>query len=573
ADAGVTIDVLGNDVDRDGDALQVLSVGQPDQGTATLNGDGTVRYQAPVGFQGTAAFTYTVAAVDNTAIVEEGVARVVAPQAGLVTAGDDQATTPEDEPLVLDVLGNDVHNGGGDLRILGFTSANAGRVILQADGALAYSPNPDFYGQDSFTYVVGDGNLGAAQGRVTITVTPVNDPPQADPDEATTDEDAPVTISVLANDSDPEQEPLSLTQITEPAEGAVQDNGDGTVTYTPAADYFGDDAFSYTVADGQGGESEAVVQVTVQPVADPPDLGEDLDFVQEDEAVTIDVLANDFDPDEDALTVTAFTQPAQGVVAFAADGGLIYTPTHDFAGVDAFTYVASDGVLTATTAVTVTVNLVNDPPLAQADVVTVTHSAPITLTVLANDVDVDGDELIIESVAADGLQGQLDWEDDHFVYTPAADFEGVERFRYVISDGVLTDTATVEVRAIMAAAALDLHLDPSVETTVQPGQAISYTLDVVNTGRLPLTGVELRTQIPENVAVVRVVSSLGGRSRQPRQSGTELVWQVQELDLNRRLHVEFVLRPDAALQGRTLNLEATFRSDQIPLLRTQPVVV
>lgn len=564
ASADISLDVLQNDVDRDGDALRVLAVGQPDRGTASLNDDGNISYEAPAGFQGTALFTYTVAAVDNSAITGQGRVRVIVPQPGLVTATDDAVETDEDQAMIFDVLANDVHNGGGELNLLGFTPSRFGQVTSQAGGALRYKPNRDFSGEDSFTYIAGDGNLGAAQGVVTITVRAVNDAPQAKPDEAVTDEDQALVISVLLNDADPENDPLTLVRVTEPDNGAVVDNGDGTVTYTPQADYFGADAFAYTVTDGRGGADVAVVRVMVQPVSDPPDPGEDLAFTEEETPVTVDVLTNDFDPDEDGIAVYGFTQPAQG--------GLIYTPTHDYAGVDTFTYVVSNGVLTATASVELTVDPVNDPPLAQTDVVTVSNSSPITIPVLANDIDVDGDELLIESIATDGLQGQLDWDGEQVVYTPLDGFDGVERFTYVVSDGVFTSTGEVEVRAILAAAAVTFQSQTADGETIQPGQVISYTLDVANTGRLALTGVALRTEIPDNVAVVKVVSSWGGSSQQPRTAGAELVWEMQELGLNQRLHIEFVLRPEATLRG-TLTLSATFRSDQIPLLRTQPVHV
>lgn len=572
ASAGITIDVLGNDVDRDGDVLGVAAVGQPDRGTAALNGDGSIRYEAPADFQGTAQFTYTVAAVNTPAIVGQGLVRVITPQPGLVSAVADAVTTDEDTPVVLSVQGNDLHNGGGKLLLLGFTPARFGTLTAQPDGALRYQPNRDFSGEDSFTYVVGDGDLGAARGTVTISVRAVNDAPRAKSDEAVTDEDQPLVISVLANDSDPENDDLTLTEIGDASNGVVAENGDGTVTYTPQADFFGDDSFAYTVTDGNGGEARAVVRVTVRPVSDPPDAGEDLAVTDEETPVTIPVLANDFDPDEDEIAVSGFTQPAQGTVAWGTDGGLVYTPTRDFAGVDTFTYVVSDGVLTATTTVELTVNPVNDPPLAQSDVVTVTSSSPITLSVLSNDWDVDGDELLIESIDAKGLQGRLEWEDDQIIYTLPVDFEGTERFAYVVSDGVLTDTATVEMRALLAGAALSLHSQANETIPLQPGQEFSYTLEVANTGRVALTGIALSTQIPERVTVVKVISSLKGRDRQPRVAGTELVWEMETLELNQRLRVQVVLRPEMSLQG-VVEINAGFSSDQIGLQRALPIRV
>ncbi|MFC1980298.1 S8 family serine peptidase [Chloroflexota bacterium] len=186
---------------------------------------------------------------------------------------------------------------------------------------------------------------------------PDNLSPVAQDDAATTDEDVAVIIDVLANDSDPDLDPLDVTAVSDPAHGTAAINFDDTVTYTPDAGYNGPDAFTYTISDGQGGTDTANVSVTVNPQNDHPVAQDDAATTDEDAAVIIDVLANDSDPDLDPLDVTAVSDPAHGTAAINFDDTVTYTPDVDYNGPDAFTYTISDGQGGTDTAnVSVTVN-------------------------------------------------------------------------------------------------------------------------------------------------------------------------------------------------------------------------
>ena len=190
---------------------------------------------------------------------------------------------------------------------------------------------------------------------MTVTIGAVNDVPVAVDDAAATTEDAAVTIDVLGNDSDADGDPLSVSSVSDPANGSVANNG-VDVTYTPDTDFFGVDSFTYVVNDGTVDGNTATVTVTVTAVNDAPVAVDDSASTTEDVAVDIDVLANDSDADGDGLSVSSTSDPANGsVVNNGTD--VSYTPDPGFTGDDTFTYIISDGVETASASVTVTVSL------------------------------------------------------------------------------------------------------------------------------------------------------------------------------------------------------------------------
>src|SRR5688572_15269603 len=116
-----------------------------------------------------------------------------------------------------------------------------GSVVVNLDDTVTYTPDPDFNGTDTFDYTASDGNGGTDTATVTVTVDPVNDAPVAQDDAETTDEDTPVDIDVLANDTDADGDSRPVYSATDPANGSVVVNLDDTVTYTPDPDFNGTD--------------------------------------------------------------------------------------------------------------------------------------------------------------------------------------------------------------------------------------------------------------------------------------------------------------------------------------------
>ncbi len=186
--------------------------------------------------------------------------------------------------------------------------------------------------------------------------------PLASDDSVTTAMETAVSVMVLANDSDPEGRPLSLLAAGGGDHGMASIGSDGTVTYTPAPGFFGSDAFTYVVADGDGGQARATVTVTVSESVEPPTAADDAFTLDEDSPLVLDVLANDVVSGIPDLGVVA--PPSSGSLQQNFDDTFTYTPAPDFFGSDSFTYSVTNEAGSATAVVSLAVSPVNDPPIA-----------------------------------------------------------------------------------------------------------------------------------------------------------------------------------------------------------------
>ena len=369
-------------------------------------------------------------------------------------AVDDVVATPEDRLVYIYVVHNDRVGSGGALTFEAFESQpDHGTVAVDANGVVAYTPAADWTGVDVFSYAACDDSGLCSSASVVVTVTPVNDAPVAADDAAPTPKGVGVSIPVLANDTDVDGDSDSLTVgaiVTAPTSGTATVDANGTITYTPTADFEGDVTFVYSACDASGACDEATVTIHVGdangvPVA-LPDSAEAVPEVP----TTIDVLANDVDPDGDPLTITATSTPAHGTVAIVA-GEIVYTPAPDFGGTDTFTYtVCDDAGACATAVVTVVVTGgENHPPVAIDDEAATPKGTAVSLDVLANDVDVDGDALTVVEVTQPAHGTVVVAPDGTVTYTPEPGFEGVDTFTVTIADGeggVSTSTVVVTVK-------------------------------------------------------------------------------------------------------------------------------
>jgi hypothetical protein len=423
----VVVNVLANDTDADGDTLTVVSVGTPAHGGAANNGDGTVTYTPDAGFCGDDSFTYTVS--DGTASVP---ATVFVAMNCPPVAVNDVATTPEDTPVVVDVLANDTDPDSDPLTVTAASDPPRGTTSFTATN-VTYTPDLNECGApaDTFNYTISDGQGHTASAAVTVTITCANDGPNAVDDAASTAENTPVTINVLANDTDLDGDGLSLGTVGAASHGTAVANG-SAVDYTPNSGYCGPDSFTYTASDGALTDT-ATVTVSVTCVADSPQAVDDVKATAEDTATTVNVLANDTDPDGDTLSVSSVTDPPNGTTVNNGDGTVGYTPDPNFCGNDTFSYVASDGTLTDTASVAITVTCVNDPPVATDDAASTPEDTSVHVHVLTNDSDPDADTLTVVS-ATDPAHGTTVASTDKVTYTPDANYCGSDTFDYTVRD-------------------------------------------------------------------------------------------------------------------------------------------
>jgi gliding motility-associated-like protein len=471
-DIPVAIHVLANDTDVDGNLVpsSVTVTSGPANGTTSVDPiTGIITYTPNPNFYGTDTFIYQACddgtplpALCDTAVVTVTVTPVNDPP----VANHDIASTNEDTPVTIPVLGNDTSVDGNLVPgsvVVGTPPANGTVYVNNISGEITYTPNPNFYGTDTFIYQVCDDGIPLPAmcdtAVVTITVNPVNDPPIAINDTNITPEDTPVSGNVSTNDSDVDGPDAIYTLVTGPANGTLVFNPDGTYTYTPDTNYYGVDIFTYQLCDGGTPNlcATATVTITVTPINDPPVANADNATTNEDTPVVIPVLGNDFDIDGSLVTgsVASVTLPANGTISInALTGEITYTPNHNFFGTDTFIYQVCDNgtplpSLCDTAVVTITVNPVNDPPTAVNDVNTTLEDTPVSGNVSTNDTDIDGPGTPTFSLVTSPSNGAIVFNTDGtYTYTPDSNYYGIDVFTYQICDGGtpnLCDTATVTI--------------------------------------------------------------------------------------------------------------------------------
>ena len=323
-DASVLIDVLANDSDPEGKALTLVSAGGATHGVVAVE-NGQVRYTPVADYFGAANFSYVVrdeAGNSSTATVAVTVIGVN----DLPIANPDSAAVVAGGSVLVDVLANDSDPEGTALVLLSAEGASHGSLALES-GQVRYTPDAGFAGEDHFTYRIADADGGQAGSLVSVAILVRNSPPVASPDQAVLDEDGTLLIDVLANDSDPEGLAITISSVGAASNGAVAIE-DGRIRYTPNANWFGMDSFSYTIRDLVGATATSTVEVLVKSVNDAPTLAAIADAaLAEGSTFTVSALGGDVDGG-DTLTYALDVAPAAatidahtGAISWAATDG------------------------------------------------------------------------------------------------------------------------------------------------------------------------------------------------------------------------------------------------------------
>lgn len=284
-----------------------------------------------------------------------------------------------------------------------------------------------------------------------------NSAPNAMSDTASTAFETPVTVKVLANDSDPDGDALQVTAVNA-TNGSAAINADGSITYVPATGFSGLTSFSYSISDGRGGSDSANISIEVAPAPNrAPVANNDSASTAFETAVKIAVLANDYDPEGDAITLVS-VNANQGSAAINADGTLTFKPASGFSGTTSLSYTIRDAQ-GATDSATVSISVaaapeptpeptVNKAPVATDDSVTLNSITSVTIPVLSNDHDPEGSALRITGFTQ-GSKGEVRLNaNGTLTYTPGKPFKQDDSFSYIISDGEKSATATVYIQLI-----------------------------------------------------------------------------------------------------------------------------
>lgn len=315
-----------------------------------------------------------------------------------------------------------------------------------------------------------DTTNGTSQFSSTYTIANAASAPAASDDTVSTNEDTALTIALSATDADSTS--LTYSIGTSPTHGTLSTpSAMGSVTYTPTADYNGSDSFTFTASDGALTSNIATITVTIDPVADAPSIATaPTATLDEDTSVTITLTATD--PDSTTLTYSITTNPTNGTVTSPGTGtSVTYTPTTDYNGSDSFTYSVSDGALSATATVAVTVNPVDEPNTAPtAGNITVYAGSGLSAEFTLDGADADASDTLTYSYSGtSSLSGTLTGTSPNLTYTPSGIVQSSESFTYTVTDsagasatGTVTIAPAAEAIHIGAGGFLTrLHQDPT----------------------------------------------------------------------------------------------------------------
>ncbi|EJG1926441.1 TPA: tandem-95 repeat protein, partial [Vibrio parahaemolyticus] len=506
-DTAVTIDVLSNDTDVDGDKLSIQSATVPEaQGKVeivdgklvftpaeNLNGDAEITYTVTDGqLTDEAKVTVTVNPVNDAPTikvdaVESITENAVSTDTVVATLTVRDTDTPEDQLTVS--LEN---NSNGYFVLVG------NEVKLTQAGVDAVN-NDELNLKDlTISASVSDGVNPTASDSDSLIVNRVNDAPTVEnaiADQELSEDFATYTIDL--NDAFKDSDSALNFSVSGNSNVLVSIEN-GIATISPTADWNGSETLTFTATDPSGESISQTVNFTVAPVAD---IVADKATVVEDTPTIIKVLGNDtFEDDGKVVSLDTNNGPANGTVSVNPDGSVTYTPNDNYVGKDTFTYIVTSGGVSESTTVSVDVTPVNDAPVAKDDIATTQEDTAVTIDVLPNDSDVDGDKLSIESASVPKEQGTVEVVDGRLVFTPAENFNGDAEITYTVTDGQLTDEAKVTVTVNPVNDAPTIKVD-AVE---------SITEDAVSTDTVVATLTVRDTDTPEDQLTVSLENNSNG---------------------------------------------------------------
>ena len=382
------------------------------------------------GLLGGETYYFVVKAVNQAGMISPPSAEVtfLMPPAGPANeapvASGQTVMTAEDTAVPVMLTASDPENSPLTYTIVGQPSKG---VLSGSPPDVTYSPNADVNGTDSFTFRARDGSSNSNTATVSITINPVNDAPAASNKTAVVGEDG--TVGITLSGTDKENNPLTYTILGNPTKGTLSGSAP-SLTYTPGADKNGADSFTYLVNDGTSNSNMATVSITINPVNDAPVAANKTAITDED--VPVGITLSGTDKESNPLTYTILGNPAKGSLSGNAPN-LTYTPGSDKNGPDSFTYRVNDGTLNSNTAtVSITINAVNDAPVATAASVSTTEDVAVAIGLRGSDKDADP---LTYTIVSGPANGTLSGAAPDLTYLPNAGFLGADAFTFRVNDG------------------------------------------------------------------------------------------------------------------------------------------
>ena len=460
-----TLNVIANDTAPSGTVTpaSVTIVTQPTRGTVTALGNGQISYQHDGTATTTDQFTYTITDSNNNVSLPGIVRITITPVNQPPVTAPDTAVVNEGESVDVPVLANDTiaFDGLDASSVTIVTAPTRGTAVVLSTGAIRYTHDGSETSSDFLLYTVrGNNGLVSPATRVDITINPINDGPNAINDQANVAEGGAVNIPVLANDTDSDNaiDTASVVIVNTPTNGTAVLGVGGVVVYTHDGSESTIDSFTYRVSDVTGKSSNlATVSISISPVNDPPVAVNDTASIASNVQAIVDIAANDLDLDDglDLTSIEIGISPAHGTLTIQTDGKVTYVHDGSEATQDTFTYRIRDkaGALSNTATVSLSITLVNQPPIAVADNATI--AAPggqVEIDVAANDSDPDGGlnlgSVVIVQAPSNGTAVVL--ASGSIRYTHDGSAATSDSFTYKIRDfaGELSNEATVTVTVL-----------------------------------------------------------------------------------------------------------------------------
>lgn len=489
--------------DAENDKLTYMIVSNPVHGTVdikTAGINGFFAYTPGAGWSGSDSFTFKA----NDGTSDSNIAKIQINVRSInhaPTAVNDSYTTDEDVALNVSsangVLANDTDPDAKDTHTAFWVAGplHAVQFVLNSDGSFSYTPDPNWNGTDTFTYRVRDAkSMSTNEGTVTITVSPVNDAPQAFNDTYLTTKNSTLDVSgaegVLSNDVDIESNPITAVPKKEAtSQGFIDLKSDGSFTYIPNSDWTGEDSFTYYAQDATLLSQPATVKITTSWSNSKPVAADMNVIVNEDTSLSGTLQASD--PDQgDQLQFAMITGPSNGHLFLDATGSFTYIPDFNYSGPDSFTFNAKDSFQATSKAATVsiTVNPVNDVPVAE-DLHSFTGTEDVSFngSLMVSDVD---STVLTCSVDSQPAHGAVQFTNPatgtnpktcSFTYTPDSNWNGDDSFTYIVKDDQLAASAPATVLIILtpvndAPVAQNASLTVEVNKAIQ-GQAVAIDVD------------------------------------------------------------------------------------------------